>query len=173
MEYINKLDLKDLVCFCGNSRCLTKHAYYPRKVKSCHGTISLKILRVKCSQCNRTHAIILSCMVPHSQILLKQLLEIVKMPSKSLNDVMISHNIDEAHIRYIKKQFRLYWKERIERLNVLKEDLLPSLCFHHFKLQFMQIRNRINIPFFLSDWPILFLFCITHIAFLFSSCYFI
>lgn len=151
MDYINKLDFNTLVCSCGNNHCFTKHAYYSRKVKTCHGTLTLKILRVKCSHCNRTHAIILPCMVPHSQILLKQLFEIVKKPSKDLNNVMISHNIDEAHIRYIKKQFLLHWKERIERLNVFEEESLPSLCFHHFNHQFMQIRNRINIPFYLYN----------------------
>lgn len=144
---IEEIDFDLLKCSCDHDHCLSKHAYYARKVKSFDGVLFLRILRVKCNHCHRTHAILLSCIVPYSQILLRQILEIVMKPSMALCDVMIQYDIDEAHIRYIKKQFRLYWKERIDHLGSSIQDSLSSLCFNEFKRQFMQIRNMTNIPF--------------------------
>lgn len=147
---IESLDFDCIMCSCDHDHCLSKHAYYTRKVKSFDGILTLRILRVKCNHCHRTHAILLSCIIPYSQVLLRQILEIVMKPSMALCDVMIQYNIDEAHISYIKKQFHLHWKERINDLGSLIQDSLSSLCFSTFKQQFMQIRNTTNIPFYME-----------------------
>lgn len=147
--YIDQLDLDQLKCSCQHDHCLSKHAYYHRKIKSCSGTFSLRVLRVKCSHCNRTHAILLSSIIPYSQILFKQLLLILKNPMHALDPLMISHDIDEAHLRAIKKKFSLHWKKRLLNMNLDLNEQLSSFCFLYFKRQFMQIRNTINIPFYL------------------------
>ncbi|WP_423236818.1 DUF6431 domain-containing protein [Clostridium butyricum] len=56
---------------------LIKHAYYNRHIKTPNGIIMLKILRVKCKCCNRTHAIFPECIVPYSQVLLNDHISII------------------------------------------------------------------------------------------------
>ena len=58
---------------------LIKHAYYNRHIKTPNGIIELTILRVKCKCCNKTHAIFPTCIVPYSQVLLKDHLSILNL----------------------------------------------------------------------------------------------
>ena len=67
---INNLQFHQLTCPCGHSGCLSVHGYYRRSVKTPAGKLTLRICRVKCQCCGHTHAILLSSMVPHSQVLL-------------------------------------------------------------------------------------------------------
>ena len=55
---INSLPFHQLTCSCGHSGCLTVHGYYDRSVKSGDGSVRLHICRVKCSHCNKTHALL-------------------------------------------------------------------------------------------------------------------
>ena len=65
---IYDLQLHQLTCTCSHSACLSVHGYYKRTVKLSSGAIRLRVCRVKCSECGATHALLLSSMVPHSQI---------------------------------------------------------------------------------------------------------
>lgn len=62
------LPLYRLFCSCGHAGCLVRHGYYRRRLKTRQGTIVLCILRVKCKECRRTHAILPELVVPYSQI---------------------------------------------------------------------------------------------------------
>ena len=64
------LPLHQLTCSCGHSACLSIHGYYRRAVKLPSGTVRLRDCRVKCSECGNTHALLLSSMVPYSQVTL-------------------------------------------------------------------------------------------------------
>lgn len=65
---IYDLQLHQLTCSCSHSACLSVHGYYKRTVKLSSGAIRLRVCRVKCSECGATHALLLSSMVPYSQI---------------------------------------------------------------------------------------------------------
>lgn len=150
-NFINhEVDFHKLKCSCGNDNCLTKHAYYSRTIKTIFGSFRIRILRVKCSICNRTHAVMISCIIPYSQILLKQHMKIITHSLSSLETLMIHYAIDESHICYIKKQFLKYWKQCLSDLNIAIDDSISQHCFHRFGKQFMQIRNIPNIHVFMN-----------------------
>lgn len=145
------LDFPNLKCPCGSDHCLTKHAYYNRKIKTIHGTSILRVLRVKCSHCKHTHALMLSCIIPFSQIMFRQHLDIIgSILSKPNEELMITYMIEESNIRYIKKQYKTHWETSLVDSKISLDIHLPSHCFSLFKKQFMQIKKLCNFPFLLD-----------------------
>lgn len=61
-EYINLIDVHSLTCTCGNHDNVI-HGYYRRKVRTDKTNTELRIVRVKCKCCGKTHAdsLTLSC----------------------------------------------------------------------------------------------------------------
>ena len=144
------MDIHTLTCSCGMSGQLIKHAYYDRHIKTPNGIIILKILRVKCKCCNKTHAIFPECIVPYSQILLNDHVSIIKAYNNgsSFDSIMLSNEfIDESNIRYIIKQYRKHWKELIISFRISLDLSISKQCLRHFKRQFMQIKCTPNIIF--------------------------
>lgn len=96
---IYNLQFHQLVCTCGHSGCLTIHGYYDRSVKHDDSCLRLRICRVICSVCGRTHALLLSSLVPYSQISTKEQADICRH-SQSDNDFSSimdnTPSIDEA-----------------------------------------------------------------------------
>ena len=74
---LNNLQFHQLKCPCGQSGCLSVHGYYNRYIKTEDGKVLFRICRVKCNQCGRTHALLLSSMVPYSQISFRDHLQII------------------------------------------------------------------------------------------------
>ena len=71
-KLVNSININQITCSCGHCGCLTKHAYYTRSLKISGGIkLSLSILRIKCSLCGKTHAILPSGVVPYSQVSLR------------------------------------------------------------------------------------------------------
>ena len=146
------LPLHQLTCSCGHSGTFIKHGYYVRRIKEEDSSLSLKLCRVKCKHCGRTHAILLSTMVPYSQTPLADQLSILWIEQHtrdytSLMDRMPS--IDENHIHHILRQYHLHWEERLRSEQLLPEPTLEFIqsCFAHFRRQFMQIKRTPNILF--------------------------
>ena len=77
-QFLDKIQFHRLSCSCGRSGCLIKHAYYERRVKTPDGCVILRILRVICKHCGKTHAVFPEWFVPYSQILLKHHLKIIQ-----------------------------------------------------------------------------------------------
>jgi hypothetical protein len=106
---INLLNIQNISCTCGHSACLIKHAYYERKLKSNDGQmLTLSILRLKCSVCGKTHAVLPECIVPYSQISLDDQIEIIDnyLNHKSQEDLMISNSlIDESNVSHVLRNF--------------------------------------------------------------------
>ena len=66
---INNIALNTIECpSCKHQCCLSVYAYYCRWLRICSVKVRLRILRVVCSECGRTHAIPPFCIVPNSQI---------------------------------------------------------------------------------------------------------
>lgn len=147
---INGLSFSCLMCPCGHSGCLTVHGYYNRSVKVEGILVSLRVCRVICRECGHTHALVLSSVVPYSQILLSEQAEIVSGGSDEQVCVMERNPlIDESCVQAVLKKFKKYWKQRLEtyRAPVWPLYCLVLWCFRQFGLQFMQARETANILF--------------------------
>ena len=83
-----KLDLHSLACSCGHAGCLTVHGYYTRKVRDQNGFFLVNIMRVKCKECGRTHALLPEALVPYSQIPvdIQRDIEVITWPTKNGNN---------------------------------------------------------------------------------------
>lgn len=147
-QFLDTIQFHRLSCSCGRSGCLIKHAYYERRVKTPDGCITLRILRVICKHCGKTHAVFPEWIVPYSQILLKDHLKIIQtyLSQGSFEQVMMSNlYIDESNIRYIIRQYLRYWKERITAFAFVLDDTISFHCLKTLKRQFMQIKCIQNI----------------------------
>ena len=148
---INNLQFHQLKCPCGQSGCLSVHGYYNRYIKTEDGKVLFRICRVKCNQCGRTHALLLSSMVPYSQISFRDHLQIITAhENRTPSNVTLSSalSFDESNFRYIIRMYLKHWKQRLisERISVDGEGLISS-CFQYFNRQFMQIKCTPNILF--------------------------
>ena len=152
-QFLGTIQFHRLSCSCGRSGCLIKHAYYERRVKTPDGCITLRILRVICKRCHKTHAVFPEWIVPYSQILLKDHLKIIQthLNQDSFEPIMMSNlYIDESNIRYIIRQYLRYWKERITAFalvlgDTISDDTISFHCLKTLKRQFMQIKCIQNI----------------------------
>ena len=150
-QLIADLQFHQLTCTCGHSGSLSVHAYYVRSVKVPEGKLRLRICRVICSCCGRTHALLPASIVPYSQIPLPEQVEIISAyeTSDSPETIMDTNpSIDESNCAYIIRQYLRHWKQCLlsERIEI-RDTSLVSRCFTAFFRQFMQIKNTPNILF--------------------------
>lgn len=147
-----RLQLHRLTCpSCGHSACLTIHGYYTRSVHTQNGPVSLRILRVKCS-CGRTHAILLSSLVPYSRVLLADQVKIAASASPSAAVSRMEEclpDVSEWSVRNIFRNFCRLWKQRLLSMARKFEPLsdLVRDSFLHFFRQFLQIHSGSNLLF--------------------------
>ena len=149
---INSLQIHRIFCSCGHAGCLHIHAYYERHLKTPSGRIKLRICRVKCECCGKTHAILPSFIVPYSQISLQDQTAVIQASEtgSSMETVMQGNAyIDESNCRHIIRQYRKYWKQKLlsQKISLSPVSSLVSACFHFFFRQFMQIKSTSNILF--------------------------
>ena len=148
-EIIGNLEIMRLSCTCGHSGCLERHASYSRSLRIFGEKIVIQILRVRCRECGRTHAILLSIMVPYSQIPYADQQSIVagyENGEKSSEILNRNWLIDEREISYIICRYKKHWKERLASIgiNIAAESLL-SRCIEAYGRGFMQIKKTPNI----------------------------
>lgn len=116
------------------------NSYYERSFKLAGSPNKTRILimQVICKSCGKTHAILLSCMIPWSQISLQDTLIILRLEPSSPDyddNPLISH---EDRVR-IRKAFRLFWKERLMAFRISIDEALSENCIFYHHRQFMQI----------------------------------
>lgn len=146
---INLVQFHQLTCSCAHSACLSVHGYYRRTVKLHSGALRLRVCRLKCSECGTTHALLLSSMVPYSQILLSDQQRICNDYEEGRNACMICESnpsIDENNIKSILRNYRLCWREKLRslRISLFPLGVLILSCFSDYSSQFMQIHQRVN-----------------------------
>ena len=152
-KFIEGLSFHQITCSCGHTGQCIKHAYYNRRLKASEGLISLRILRVKCNSCSKTHAIFPSCIIPYSQVILSDCISIIKsyLNQESFYPIMINNlMIDESNIAYIIRQFHHHWSERLISYDISIDssiEIIATSCIRTFKRQFMQIKRVANIIF--------------------------
>lgn len=146
---ISELQMHQLKCSCSRSGCLSIHGYYRRSVMTPSGKVTLSICRVICSECGHTHAILLSSMVPYSQVSAETQREIVlayesDSPPQSL--CLSGDGIDENNTKSVIRRYVKFWKQRLLAFGMSLTSLsdLISSCFSHYSMQFMQIRRSFN-----------------------------
>lgn len=144
--------LHRLTCSCGHSSCMSIHGYYWRTVKLPAGPIRLRVCRVRCSECGATHALLLSSIVPYSQIPIHDQQRICRdyEDKRGVSSVCEENpSVDENNVKAVLRRYKLSWREKLRSLRILLSplpDLIRS-CFADYSSQFMQIRRRFNILF--------------------------
>lgn len=147
------LDLSKVECSCGHSGCMIRHGYYSRKIKTRNGTITLRILRVKCKECGKTHAVFPANIVPYSQIPvdIQQSMIIYPMGSEEIQTIMNGNSdITESDILHTKYNYSHFWKERLYSIGVsVFDDIIHIIqeSIQAFRRQFMQNRRGLILPF--------------------------
>lgn len=149
---INFLQLHSLECSCGHFGCLTIHGCYKRYVITPDGKVPLKICRVKCSECGRTHALLLSSITPYSQIPTEVQKDIAACYERGSDRAALctgGDGIDENNVKSVIRRYVRFWRERIRAAAADLRDLseLICSCFSNYSKQFMQIRPTFNILF--------------------------
>ena len=151
---IDSLDLNLIPCTCGHFGCLIRYGSYKRKIQLKDELLTLTVVRVYCTVCGHTHALLLSSMVPYSQIPLDiQAAAIHAYESGHILEHILTNQcfIDENNLKAVIRSYRLHWKERLLSAGIPLSKL-PSLitgCFLHFSRQFMQIKTTVNKLFLL------------------------
>ncbi len=126
------------------------HGYYNRRVKLPFGFFNLRIMRLRCKDCGRTHAILLSCLVPYSSIPLAVQVEIsIHKNNQKLLKAILDRNpyMSECEIYNVVSRYINVWQQRLMSLRIESNDInqLVESCFSNYLMQFMQCRNTINI----------------------------
>ena len=144
----------DISCTCGHAGCLIWHGSYRRKVIFEDSVLSLRIARVRCRNCGCTHAVLLSSIVPYSQIPLTIHVSVARCCENggSLCSVLSGQpHLDENHISSLARSYRRHWRERLRAVSACAASLreLVRTCFTAFSRQFMQIKTTRNKLFLL------------------------
>lgn len=151
---INSIDLTLIPCTCGHSGCLIRHGSYKRRIQLTDQILTLTIVRVFCNVCGHTHALLLSSMVPYSQIPLHTQYDAVLAFEEhgDLSSVLTKHCfVDENNLRSILRNYRHCWQQRLLSFSLQLPSLssLVQECFSLFSRQFMQIKRTWNHLFIL------------------------
>ena len=151
-DVISSLQLHQLKCSCGHSSCLSRHGSYFRTVKVGDSQFRLRVCRLRCRECGATHALMLSCMIPYSQVLLNDAASILLCSSKhnGFSAFLDGHlSMDENNIKAILRRYRRHWLQRLLAHGIPLFSLpeLVSRCFQDFSRQFLQIKTTPNLLF--------------------------
>ena len=109
-------------------------------------TVSLRICRVRCSECGRTHAILPSSIVPYDRIPLSDQHRIIcAYEDGSDRNAVCEDNpsVDENNVKSVIRRYLLFWLQRLlaEAIRLTKIPSLILDCFSFYSMQFMQIRR--------------------------------
>ena len=157
-DFYNKtivsLDLNLIPCTCGHSGCLIRYGSYRRSIQLADRVLKLSVVRVYCKICAHTHALLLSSIIPYSQIPLVlhvRLIHAYEHEIRCQNLLAEQYCVDENNLKSIIRNYRLHWKQRLLSMRLHFPDIqsLISGCFSFFSRQFMQIKSTSNKLFVL------------------------
>lgn len=144
---VDKIQLTLIRCPYCNQVGFTVHGYYSRRLKrnylANHETDNfLVIMRVVCSECGKTHAILPNFIVPYSQLSLSDTIAIIVTESSNEESDLLDDRfwIHLEDIRNTKRKFKQFWKQRLLSYDIsMNSETLTELCVSSFHLQFMQV----------------------------------
>lgn len=139
-------------CSCGCSGCLVGHGSYIRSVKTALGKIPLQIRRVQCSFCHATHALMLSGIVPYSQVPLVDHAAIASCyenGGSGMEAMDKNPELSPSQVFYILSLYIRLWRQRLlsEHIPLSPAHALTAPCLRCFGRQFMQIKSTRNVLF--------------------------
>lgn len=138
-DYINAIDIHTLECTC-KRHDMVIHGYYTRKLKIHNKTITLTILRVRCTHCNKTHAVLLSLIVPYQNVALNIQIEVLQ--DEDVEDILINNpDIDIQTVNRIRKRYRSYFKTWVTLKRLLLDSTISIKAYRDFVSNFMQIHK--------------------------------
>lgn len=148
-KIIHSLNLNQITCTCGHAASLIWYGSYFRKVRMADQVILLRVARVLCTACGHTHALLLSSIVPYSQIPLPVQAAVAECYEKrsGYREILAGQSfIDENTISSILRSYRRHWKERLlaHSLSLQSFTDLVDSCFSFFSRPFMQIKTTPN-----------------------------
>ncbi len=134
---------------CGAKHSLTRHAYYCRHIIYIeNGSLKineLKILRVKCSSCNTTHAILPNDVIPYSIYSFTftfQVLYLYYNKNKLKNkDILNKYRISHQVLYHLISKFIYFLQECIlflRTLNCFTQDpleILEAIKYQHYHVE--------------------------------------
>ena len=141
--YREMADLKSykLECSCGIKGNCIKYGSYERKLIINDKTVTIKIQRVYCKHCKKTHAIMPIFIIPYEQKPLNYVLDLVM----TYIDKKVS-KADYELTRYLSIYNR--WENRLRSIEITLSDGINKViafCASFFKMCFMQNKVRRNI----------------------------
>lgn len=151
-SFIAALQFHQLRCPCGLAGGLSVHGYYHRFIKTSEGKLCFNICRVVCRSCARTHALLLSTMIPYSQLSLHDHVRIIAAYEADAPTATLlrgNDSIDESTMRHVIVNYRRHWKQRLfsHSISITCVPALIKQCFMLYSRQFMQIRRTFNYLF--------------------------
>jgi hypothetical protein len=155
-HFILKIVLSNFYCphtDCNAVGQMVKHAYYERGIiLNGDETIIITILRIKCKACNRTHALLPPFIVPYSQLLLNDHLEILLAyllnQDEKINEIQNQLGLTITQITNILNYYHEHWKERVTLESIKTFDLKQIInILDEFKVFFMQSLPTLNVAF--------------------------
>ena len=144
---VDGLQLFQVECTCGKKGCLIRYGHYRRSVKLNSAMVRLSIQRVFCTECGVSHALIPSILVPYSHVPLHDQQQILDRAEKGKDMEPVMENnllIDENNVKYIIRQFKRHWKQRLLSAALAIMDDLAQPCLSLYSRQFMQIHRTRN-----------------------------
>ena len=148
---IDSLDLNLISCTCGHSGCLIRYGSYIRNVQLTDRVLSLSVVRVYCKTCGHTHALLLSSMVPYSQIPLVlhvRLIHAYEHETGFRNILAEQYLVDENNLKSIIRNYLVLCQEKVQiKYNQFSLCLakLNLLFLSHFLLDFSDILPHIGL----------------------------
>ncbi len=138
------IQMHQLTCSCGHSTCLHIHGYHEREAHPSAGCYTLCIQRVRCTECGRIHAILLSSIVPYQQVSLEDqhiTVQAFEEHGDTMQACTPTDAIDENNVKSIIRRYRQHWREKLrsEGISLDGWEGLVRGCFACFSAQFMQI----------------------------------
>lgn len=152
------LDPALIPCTCGHAGCLIWYGSYTRKVVLPNQLLLLRVARVRCQVCGHTHAILLSSLVPYSQIPLAihvavaQAWEDARAQGAGASSILEDQEfLDENNLSSLRRSFLRRWLEPLRAFDIplFPLPLLVRTCFAILSRQFMQIKSTRNKLFLL------------------------
>lgn len=139
---VSLINLDAIVCpYCNIDHCFHKHAYYPRFVKLDNGKDKsenkLKILRIKCKICGKTHALVPYSIIPYTQRTLDDTIIIFYMLDSDLpfnSDFLLDHSTISAKDFYTLKRTFHIWKKVMASFSSILDAHLYDIFISSFKL---------------------------------------
>ena len=116
-QVLDHVDFKSLECSCGAKGSFVKIGCYPRFYKTATNKICIRIQRVMCKHCGKTHAVFVECMVPSSMLLLTTQIEMLRSYyNHRLEEFLSSYpTIDRPNAIYVIKNYERKWVNYLKK----------------------------------------------------------